>query len=199
MAKVFPAPLVASVSGSIGMVTFAQTRFGLIVQSKPIPPYPGSTAQQLSVARFSQSMKALALLHYQLSSFVKQQATLHAENPQSQWVAAFYRYLKSGVWDYPRARDESLAVKFTSFTLDPPFFNFHTNLDTPTGEYWGRWLMFKDGAILPAHAGKSSIGLFTWDVGPALEGATPPFTFVLFPFLNAETEQYGFSSATEVI
>lgn len=61
MVKITLGPLASGLSGTLGDITFEQTRFGQVAQRKPTPPVHTSSKATTAKARFAEAMKVLTL------------------------------------------------------------------------------------------------------------------------------------------
>lgn len=194
MAKIMNGPLAAGISGSIGNITFEQTRFGQVVQGKPVPPYPGSPGQQASIDRFRKAMRGYSQLHWHVQNLLTQLAARDGDTPHGKWIKAYTAYLKTGLWSPPWATLPSLRPKILSFYYDAPWHRITTDLDGHIPTIWIQTVVIIAGTVVTKDAGWSASPLVIPPAHLFTYPMPPQISIIIFPFFAYLTpEQYGIS------
>ena len=182
MAKIDNGPLAANIRGSVGELVFYQSRFGQIVQSKGIRPYPGSPAQQLSISRFRLSTRAFWLLNGKAGIFYNRMAKARGENPAQAWISSYYHWLQGEIWNYPIYDRPDKTLVVTSHIWAPPFLTLTTNLDSDPEFNTAQYAIIQNGIVDPIHSYLNAMLLSSPPTPENIAGVSAPFYILLQPY-----------------
>jgi len=191
MARILEGPLAASISGSVGNLTFERTKFGQIVQTKPVPPVHTSPAALLTKDRFRTAMASWGRLWWNTKIQLTFGATERKENPQQAWVSAIYRLQQGRPWALDSHTIPNLRLIISSATFTAPNLEITTNLDGSPLQILGRLIILQN--FIPVHwSGTFEIYPLTVpahveDISPIV----PPFHAILFAFFFPNSSDYG--------
>ena len=98
MARVKLSPLITSISGSVGGVTFQRNRYGMTARQKPLPPNVGSEAQNnvrthmITIQKAWQALSDDDRLQWDRFTDFSNQTTLHDHNVKLSGHALYLKY-----------------------------------------------------------------------------------------------------------
>lgn len=192
MAKAVVSPLVARISGALGNVCFESTRFGQVIQTKPVPKVYTTPPALLTKDRFRQGTDVAHHIYAYRQRALKLACKNPPQNLQTDLVRTTYNYLKTGIWSQHIHTVPSLHLTIKSISYSAPWFYFTTSLDTPTGQ-WQAWLgAIKDGKVHSGAKFNGSIALIGPPLGFGFIGLTPPCHFILIPKDPTDIEELTF-------
>ncbi|KKM03849.1 hypothetical protein LCGC14_1770310 [marine sediment metagenome] len=195
MAKISPGPLLASASGSLGEITFRQTRQGLVLQQRSSPHQTSTPAREATWESFRSAMANFARLYSPLKDAIHLQGGRAGQTVMQAFVSAWYRFHRYDTWNMQLTDEVTpvLGILSSDFTLG--IATVVTNLDSIAGTYHAH--------ILP------SIFRNVYTPTPALQDhpltippttfaynhLIPPSSYALFPFHPSEPLSLGKSDA----
>lgn len=191
MAKILNGPLAAGISGSIGNLTFLDTRFGQVVQKKPIGPVHTTAAALATKNRFRQSMLMMRTFGDDFRGSLKAAASAVATTQQGMWVGPMINHISGGDWPFnPRIGGvPPLIIRTIGSFLGALLLT--TSLDVAPALYSCWYFYTKDGEI-EVFGGT----ILTTDIDIngliiAKPSFAPPYDVHLVPFLTADPATIG--------
>ena len=191
MAKILNGPLAAGISGSIGNLTFLDTRFGQVVQKKPIGPVHTTPAALATKNRFRQSMLMMRTFGDDFRGSLEAAASAVNTSQQGLWVGPMIHHIKGADWPFiPRIGGVPpiIILNITTF-LGALLMN--TSLDGNPGVYRVWYFYTKDGeievfggVILSDPVGNNGVII-------AQPSFAPPYFVHLVPFFTAQPGSIG--------
>lgn len=196
MARLLPGPLAASVSGSVGDVTFEMTRFGMVAQQKPIPPVHLTSKAVLTKTQFGNAVRAYFKLDPSLTDKLTPVAHARHHTKTQDWISAYYRAQRYLTWEMPLAAEGAPRLVILSTVWIDPNLYIYTNLDMINPAYSAHIVVTRSGSILAEPGGLQTM-LLTVPPTP-IQRSSPPATWsiILFPYLTAAANSIGRSDAT---
>lgn len=125
----------ASASGSIGELTFRQTRQGLVLQQKSHPNPAITPAGEATKDRFRIAMNLFAFLNPNLRPRVTRAAQIQGRTVMQDWVSAYYKFRRYFTWNMALYDGVTPPLVIFQTVFHLPTMHFVTNLDTPAGTY----------------------------------------------------------------
>lgn len=195
MAKIHPGPLLASASGSLGELTFRQTRQGLVVQQKSHPSPRQTPAGDFTKEAFRVAMILFKFLNPDLRIRVGYASSVSGQTVMQAWVGAYYRLYRYQTWNMPLSDGKTPPLLLLGTITTGDSIAFVTNLDTPGGNYHANIMQtFVDnwaGTTPDLEDYPLTVPPATLPFNPIL----PALTYLLFPFLPGDPLSLGKSDA----
>lgn len=183
MAKVLAGPIIASASGTIGNVTFEQTKFGLIAQTKPVCHGPWSPAQEAQRDLFRRAHKAWRSLRPNAIQRWRDLATKCGTTPHGPFLSAYMRYLTTGVFTLDASIEPIAPLIITGYVHSPTTIKLYADVT------WGPLYHYALGAIIKDDVAPEECDWHYapgWFSGYGLlpnKGTTPPYLVLLWHYL----------------
>ncbi|KKM19933.1 hypothetical protein LCGC14_1650600 [marine sediment metagenome] len=191
MAKINPGPLASSISGSVGNITFERTRFGQVVQRKPIPPTHTTTAAMAIKDRFRQGMAGFFNLDADLRTGLRLGADTYNKAQTSPWLTTWMRYWGGAPWQLPAVPRPDVVLQVTGIVPAGAWTFISTNLDAPFPEYSCHVGYLKDGQLVGVGPNTYLIPLVIPRQPLLRLPALLPYDFLLIPTLFVAYDQIG--------
>ncbi len=191
MAKILNGPLAAGISGSIGNLTFLDTRFGQVVQKKPIGPVHTTPAALATKNRFRQSMIMMRTFGDDFRGSLKAAASAVNTTQQGLWVGPMIDHISGGDWLFiPRIGGVPPCIIYTITTFLGALV-MTTNLNVDPSIYSAWYFYTKDGEIEVFGGTIVDQQFDTVSIGIAQPSFAPPYFVHLVPFLTADPSTIG--------
>lgn len=143
MAKVLNGPLAASLRGSIGNLTFMETKFGQVVQTKPVPPVHTTAPALLTKDRFRISMTEWGKIFPDFRNRLRLASDDLGKVVTQQWVSSFYTLQRDALWSYPDHFRTNIYVWIENFRIDGIFLKWDLFSNVPYGDLRGTFALFR--------------------------------------------------------
>ena len=180
MAKVENGPLVASISGSLGDVTFLNTKFGQVVQTKPVPRVYDTPAALATKDRFRKAMAWWGRMDPAMRRRLISIADDKNKTPSQQWVKAWYNWNNGADWSYPDTNDNELVLTVTEAEVDFPFIRLHYDESRiPNGTFF--FGFYHVNREVDPDFMQPLLGQLNGSPNSVIWTAPPPFEFIYFP------------------
>lgn len=135
MAKLLNGPLAASLRGSIGNLTFLETKFGQVVQTKPVPPVHTTAPALLTKDRFRTAMAEWRKVSWEMKPRLRLASDDLQKVATQQWVSSFYTLQRDALWSYPDHYNTDIYVRIENFREDGFFLKWDLYSNVPYGDF----------------------------------------------------------------
>jgi hypothetical protein len=181
MAKILTGPLASGITGSIGNLTFAQTRFGQVVQSRPVPPVYTSGPGLATKNRFRLAMRSMTEVYNGIIGDWRAEARKRKQTATHDWVSTWIRLIQTNQWATNYASFGNIWLSFDYGYYVPGSYFFRLNASGDYPDWAFALLQVKDGVVNNYWNGYPFNWLYPQSFSVTHSADPPPCTWIAIP------------------